>query len=52
MDNNSTFLKANVIHYRFHQVDATAVNRPNPLWSRRIRDVINVKSFSFVLYSD
>jgi hypothetical protein len=52
LDNNSTFLEANFIHYRIHQVDATAVNRPNPFWSRRVRDIINVESFSFVLYSD
>src|ERR1700683_685549 len=52
MNDGSTFLEANFIHQCSHHVDATAVNRSDVFWGCRVRDIINVKSSSFILYRD
>jgi hypothetical protein len=51
-NDNSTFFESHVIHERFHQVDATAMNGSCIFESRRIRHRINVETPSLVLYSD
>jgi len=52
MNDNATFFEAHFIHERFHQVDSTSMNEPDVFGGRRIRHLINLKSLSFVLYSD
>ena len=52
MNSSSVFLEANLIHQCSYQVDATTVNRFDVSWGCRVRDIINAKSFSFVLYRD